>query len=503
MDIARLTPPRTGRGLSDETFILVHNDRQKRPYQAYCVTEASSRPSTPPDSFHPQPSRTQRSLSTQGRKFEPSPSQDDLFPQPPATNIEHDGSPATSPSKEKRCNEQQESPNRKTSSRDTVVTSVNHITRAVTPRGSHPLVGSQTPTYDQVLSQFRVQPLAPSYATTSRAYQRKSLPSAASDWRMDSHPLPPLPNEICLDAEGDRSKRELCGAAKLKEDSLSTLETIPEFSQSNHTDLSDSLIAAPEDGKENAHIPPEKEVAAERQPRFLKRSVASPDDIRSSSLRVPGEEEFFLISNKGSQQCDTDDGDAQFPSSIDVYGARVALEDLSAKHHANRRTQPKDAKLKYQFGRRPSIQLKIPSLTLLHRHTPDSPTRYQSYDAASQKITTEHFNPPPSPSARSYTDIQAGPRPPPWATYETLELQRRNRSELRERKETRKYRMTLDTSSSDSLYKGGSSTFSLRESPMRQEVEEYREQVLRLYPDLEFDGSAGKGGRCCWGCVVM
>jgi hypothetical protein len=502
MDIAHLTPSRTGRGVSDEAFIFVHNDRQKRPYQAYCVTEASSRPPTPPDSFKPRPSPTHRSLSTQGRNFEPSPSQNDLFPQPPATNIEHDGSPATSPSKEKGCNEQQALPNRKTPSRNTVVTSVNHITRAVTPRGSHPLVGSQTPTYDQVLSQFRVQPLAPSYATTSRAYQRKSLPQPASDWIMRSHPLPPLPNEICLDAEGDRSKGELCGAAKVKEDSLSTLETIPKFSQSNHTDLSDNLIAAPEDGKENAHIPPDMEVAVERQPRPFRRSVASPDDIRSSSLR-PGEEEFFLISNKGPQQCYTADGRAQLLSSKDVYGAQGMLEDLSANHHANRRTQPKDAKLKYQFGRRPSIQLKSPPLTLLHRHTPDSPTRYQSYDAASQKITTEHFNPPPSPSARSYTDIQAGPRPPPWAIYETLELQRRNRSELREREEARKYRMTLDTSSSDSLYKGGSSTFSLRESPMRREVEEYREQVLRLYPDLEFDGSAGKVGRGCWGCVVM
>jgi hypothetical protein len=37
---------------------------------------------------------------------------------------------------------------------------------------------------------------------------------------------------------------------------------------------------------------------------------------------------------------------------------------------------------------------------------------------------------------------------------------------------------------------------------MRREVEEYKAQVLRVYPDMEFDGEAGKGGREC-ACNVM
>jgi hypothetical protein len=37
---------------------------------------------------------------------------------------------------------------------------------------------------------------------------------------------------------------------------------------------------------------------------------------------------------------------------------------------------------------------------------------------------------------------------------------------------------------------------------MKKDVEEYREQVVSVYPDMTFDGSAGKGGRgCC--CAVM
>jgi len=37
---------------------------------------------------------------------------------------------------------------------------------------------------------------------------------------------------------------------------------------------------------------------------------------------------------------------------------------------------------------------------------------------------------------------------------------------------------------------------------IRQEIEAYREQVLQVYPDMNFDGKAGKDGRECW-CVVM
>jgi hypothetical protein len=54
----------------------------------------------------------------------------------------------------------------------------------------------------------------------------------------------------------------------------------------------------------------------------------------------------------------------------------------------------------------------------------------------------------------------------------------------------------------DSLaYQRNYSPDSLCKDPMR-EVQEYRQQIRRVYPDMEFDGEAGSGGRgCC--CNVM
>jgi hypothetical protein len=77
-------------------------------------------------------------------------------------------------------------------------------------------------------------------------------------------------------------------------------------------------------------------------------------------------------------------------------------------------------------------------------------------------------------------------------------MQRRCRGDTRERDDTRKYR-----DSASSIHKGLQATESSGPEIMRREVSEYREQVLRLYPDMEFDGRAGEGERewCC--CGVM
>jgi hypothetical protein len=52
-----------------------------------------------------------------------------------------------------------------------------------------------------------------------------------------------------------------------------------------------------------------------------------------------------------------------------------------------------------------------------------------------------------------------------------------------------------------SSYRFSNSSDSLCKDP-KSEVKEYREQIRRVYPDMEFDGNSGSGGRG-WCCNVM
>jgi hypothetical protein len=75
-------------------------------------------------------------------------------------------------------------------------------------------------------------------------------------------------------------------------------------------------------------------------------------------------------------------------------------------------------------------------------------------------------------------------------------MQRRGRGDAREREDARQFRLRA----------AAGKTLDLKESLVRMEVEGYREQVLMVYPDMAFDGSAAeraKGRDCCWCCVMM
>ncbi|KAF2824713.1 hypothetical protein CC86DRAFT_255758, partial [Ophiobolus disseminans] len=191
MDIDRLMPPEAEVSTNNEPLPLLQIDPQPRPYQAYCVTEASSRP-TSPDTAIPQPLRPQQS-STKERDIEPLMPPNSFLTWSPATSVEEDGSLAISPRRENDGKEQQETSNPDSPSRHTVLANGNHITRAVTPRGSHPLVGNQPLVYDRTQSQSRMHPSVPSHVAISRAYQIKSLPQHANNADMVFRPLPPLP----------------------------------------------------------------------------------------------------------------------------------------------------------------------------------------------------------------------------------------------------------------------------------------------------------------------
>ncbi|EUC31948.1 hypothetical protein COCCADRAFT_99990 [Bipolaris zeicola 26-R-13] len=110
-----------------------------------------------------------------------------------------------------------------------------------------------------------------------------------------------------------------------------------------------------------------------------------------------------------------------------------------------------------------------------------------------------YTRPHPAPLLHSSTDLQNGPRPPPWGTYDDLALQRRQRNERRGRTYNTPVTIvqgtTLTHQQTLSVVDGGEG--------LSREVNEYREQILRVYPDMAFDGHAGEGGREFRCCVVM
>lgn len=90
-----------------------------------------------------------------------------------------------------------------------------------------------------------------------------------------------------------------------------------------------------------------------------------------------------------------------------------------------------------------------------------------------------------------------GPRPPPWGSYELLERQRRRRSQGRGSGRGRSEPVSPIQASLQS------SPATMREDVLRREVEEYREQVLRVYPEMKFDGGRDRAEGRCYCCVVL
>lgn len=470
-----------------------------RPYQAYCVTEASSRAPSP-NSLRPQPLRI-RSSKPQGPASEPqsSPSWPDL--KTPATYTQRNDSLAILSKEGKEGNEEHELSNQVPPSHRTSLESQDHITQAVTPRGSHPLATSQTSTYDEAPSHLRMQQTSRKHATASTAYCPKPLLQRFSDSNMGHHPLPPLPFGSTHLPGLDCSASGRPETAEFTEESFyHTLRSAPSSIRSTerHNNYEQSPVI--EHPREQLHSPTREEIHTRDPTYYSEATVIPPLELGPSHVQ-PSFNNVPATSPDGRSRPSYACADQpQLESSEKLYISRGLLSEMEDDRRAHRRTQPKDAQLKYQFGCRPDIRLDVPPPTPPHASLPKStlinpllnlklvdPPR--STTILDQPLFFPYSSPKPGP----------GPRPPPWGSSDNLELRRQTRSDAREREDARKMR-----DSGSSIYKSSDSTESVRENTMRREVEEYREQVLRLYPDLEFDGKKNEEGGCCWClCVVM
>jgi hypothetical protein len=470
-----------------------------RLYQAYCVTEASSRPPSP-DTLIPPPLRIRPSTARE-REIDTRYSLSKSILDRTTTIVDQDTNLAMPPEEANVGDGPPASSNDKLSSGNTILADRHHIAQAVTPRGRNPLKTTETKTYDATPSHFRMQQIAPKYVATSIAYQRKALPQNNSNSGMDHHPLPPLPIEIaptaCFDdpivesqtlqSHGDFSE-QTWQEPEFRSQSRNASPISERFSNNSRNSLGLNIpaINAPS-GVELLNAPKASAIPSiNLHPRGFQTQYEDVSTPHSSLRPQPR--------NVGPRQ-------SQLESSEELYISRGLLSEMEDDRCAHRRTQPKDAKLKYQFGRRPSVRLdNIPPPIPPHVTLPKSlsviPPKNDNEYSRSNYYVHQPLLPP-------YLDTHTspGPRPPPWGSHDDLELKRQTRSDAREREDARKYRLTADSGSSD--YKGSDSTVSLPENPLRREVEEYREQVLRLYPDLEFDGSAGQDGRSCCFCMVM
>jgi hypothetical protein len=469
-----------------EALPLLYEIFSRRPYQAYCVTEASSRPPSP-DSLIPKPLRTSatpvlqvlidtESLETQVVDQNNHPTQ--TTASSPEQYVESATLHRTGKySKRQTSSSNQESLLECTRSGNTP----NHITRAVTPRGSHSLAPSEVTVYDRPPSQSRMQQLTFSSDDSTQVGSPKPIERHNDPLSTYRRPLPPLPRQAASVTGEHRQNATQSGNS---------------YQVSNRNPFSEDVLVTEElNDSDTKGSPPHKKgnqlilrrplpnLPIDIKPEQETQLAAAEDTLQSPNSKESSNDTFDESSNsaRGHRVLSHN---TQEPTAAELYVPRGHWDNIEDDTPAMRQTTLKDANLKCKFGQLPSSHSASPPSISLFRDSYLQPVGHLVN---------------PAPSFHSSTDIQSGPRPPPWGSYEDLEIQRRQRGDARERAKIRANRLTADSSS---MYQKSISTDSLGKDPSR-EVEEYREQILGVYPDMEFNGEAGRGDRgwCC--CILM
>ncbi|KAH9873263.1 hypothetical protein J1614_005661 [Plenodomus biglobosus] len=498
----------------DENDSLLQDSGGLRPYQPYCVTEASSRPQSP-DTFVPKPLRILPARKPISTSTSTTP---ERLLQQVDVNIVCSSSLTTTPDRPYRVealetgsksNIRSPTTNRNHLPGNTQSVNSNHIAQAVTPRGRHLLAPAKKTSYDETPSP-RMQPIEDMYTSPHRVLRRKSLPPSARHIGIaEQVPLLSTTTDHCSEEDSNNLEKPL----ELEEDteSVTVIEPDGTLSAGVYADSSSTpptvlhhsfeadATRFPTSEFHNLDHPVLAPRPAIVQEELLWQASGLPQISPTSRSRDP---------SRSPHATDLRHYHAQFPSPEEDYTPR----DLSsgAKYGwAHRRTEPKDAQLRYQFGRRPFVSLDHPPLTP-SRQSFNHQTSIGYFRPAS---TSNHYTPTsvtnctpslpvlPAPSRYSH-EPKVGPRPPPWISFEALEAQRRQRGDTRERADAALLRSRESSSSSlhqTSVRGDGANKVN---GTLRSEVEEYRVAVLKVYPDMEFDEETGKETRMCC-CAVM
>ncbi|KAF7452989.1 hypothetical protein PtrM4_002760 [Pyrenophora tritici-repentis] len=473
MDYSRFIPPDTTHDVPGEALPLVQNTIERSPYQAYCETATSSSRSSSSRSLMPSPLRIRRHLSSRiANDSQPSghngSDQNTLLIQAAASAPGSYIDVVTLLKTGEHCKTQTQPANCDTLTESAIS---NHITRAVTPRGSHLLALETVTACDVTPSHPRIQQVGYTDCTTTRTISRKPILRDSGTYY---RPLPPLPP----------------GEDPFKDDhSAGDVDDQEEFRQipSQITTLNGSPKSTYR--IKRRPLPSQYDCVASTVP-----SENFPIKAKHSSGSLQASLRPYHRNSSGSLRQDVLYDRAQSIAADASHIPRGHWSDVDNYVSTSRLSQPNIAMLKYKAGQ-------------LSPHTPDisppTPPHRATYTQRTDYFPQQPSTPPAYiHSTQSSLDTQNGPRPPPWGSYDALEMQRRQRSEAREtrlQKRGGSVRLRDDTGST---HQKSYSTETLVKEAAR-EVEVYREQILGVYPDMEFDGEAGAGGRgTCW-CVLM
>lgn len=481
-----------GSFLSTEISPCDNEDYKARPpYQAYCVTVASSRPQSPDTvslDYSQSPSQSTQDLCD-GAHIDPGWIVAlDLLPDRAAASYpERDHCIAKTDSIREL---QHQRTNSTVGSGKSQWQNLNHIAQTVSPRGSHSLASNDTIVYDGTRSQWQTRHLDVSNKQTPRTILLEPIDSfeleeMARDSQQSTSPL------INVQAESKTTLR-----CETPDSSFSTGDT-------DLSARSKGLILAKLDEDSDEHLVKIESLASldleaglslldpcglSKHVELCQKSVADETAIVDPTLRPTQtnivREDSFHHNFQGS----TCDEQVQLPSTGELYLSRGLRSITSREGWAHRRTIPREAQLRYSFGHRPRERL-------LGSHTKSPPRR--EVDAP----PTKYFQAPSSKSFCSSVVVQAGPRAPPWGSYDKLESQRRQRGNTRE--QSRVMLELSDMDSSSMLLEKSQSSQNPGQGLMRREVEDYRHAVLAVYPDMTFEEDVRYGESECCCCIVM
>jgi hypothetical protein len=464
-----------------EALPLLYTTSGRHPYQSYCetVTDSSSPPRSSGLSLSNSILRSRTpslDFAFDSQQREPNEAYQNILPvlsaaSSPGRYVD-DVPLLKTGSGSKR---QTSSPNRKQRSSDTTTGSPNHITPAVTPRGSHLLARYKVTAYDRTPSHPRMQQMKPSNGATVRTIPWKPIEREKNYAVTKYHPLPLLPLRTFAVHDG---------YARLSDTGHEVAIRAQE-----KTSTGERLEYPRED--EPPPLPKHSDRYVKRRPLPAPPIDYSPPSPSKYPGLTPSPRNDYIRDSSRSHRRNILNHQAQLPLSAELYEPCGLLPEPEDDRQARRRTQPKETTLRYQFGDRPprvaDVPLSKPSRLDLFREQTDA-FLYASPDQGSTL----------TPSIYSLAYIQTGPRPPPWRSYEDLEMQRLQRGDQREGEHVPRHRVAMDSRST--LQQDHSTeSFGLKPSIV---VEQFERQIEREFPD----GLGGQAARsesdwCC--CVIM
>ena len=462
-----------------------------RPYQAHCETVTSSRSQTP-DIFTSSPThsvpfqtiQTPRTPTYTARIITRKANTPSSYQ---AARLQDVAVPATS---EGNSNEQHVTARRDLSKRDETVQ------QSTLPHRSHWDIVADQMSRNRTPSLSQVQQANPLPQTTSHHTPRKQKRYGRMEYRT-LPPLPPSPPASPIPLADDKPRSSKTTVNFSRGEMGPTPSQVQIELKASHRSCG-IPTPGPTSSAPNVKLPFVQ--AEEKRPdsKASRHTVAFVNDTTISS-RSSWPAHHSHAPDRALRQSKSFCTETQIPSSLRLYRSHDSL--LAANPipkdnvgtNAARRTTPKDFKHKYPFGQRPAPRT-APPISLGRCSNPSYNPRLSTSKAQYRGLASL---PRPLPSSLRVAQPRAGPRQPPWGSLGNLEVQREKRLDARERDQAKQFRAAA-LSEATTL----AETDVYGKDRMKKEVEDYREQVVSVYPDMAFDGSAGKGGRgCC--CVVM